>query len=119
MNDYQQIQLVLSALNVLVIPLALCGVRYVVKWRAQSAEKETVKLANQEVQKKAILALLKYQLVNTGRHYIKLGHIPIDEKASLMEIGEVYHSMGGNGTGTAVLNHIMSLPIEEDECAKE
>lgn len=60
--------------------------------------------------KSGILMLLRAKLDEMHSYYIEVGFVPIDKLHLFRELYEIYHSLGGNGTGTAQMNDMDDLP---------
>ena len=53
------------------------------------------------------------ELVFFGMQYIERGSITRDEYDTLQELYKPYIKLGGNGSGTKIMNEIEQLPIKE------
>lgn len=67
----------------------------------------------QALLKSALVALLHDRLYFACQEYIKVGEITIDDLDNLGMMYEIYHSLGGNGTGTNLYNRCCKLKIIE------
>ena len=54
------------------------------------------------------------KLFRYGNFYIVTGEITLEELESLEEIYQGYHGLGGNGTGTAIIEKCRKLPIVKE-----
>lgn len=62
----------------------------------------------------ALKILLKSQLKEYYLEYTERGYVTTDELDACIEIYETYHNLGGNGTGTKMIEDVKRLPIKED-----
>lgn len=62
----------------------------------------------------ALKVLLHDRLYQACTHYIKSNVIDIDGLENVTNIYNVYHALGGNGTGTELYNRCVKLPIKEN-----
>lgn len=53
------------------------------------------------------------ELVFFGMQYIERGSITRDEYDTLQELYKPYIKLGGNGSGTKIMNEVERLPIKE------
>lgn len=60
---------------------------------------------------KATLVMMKFLLKYLHKEYEKREYITIDELEDYTDIYEVYHSKGGNGTGTHLFEDIKNKQI--------
>lgn len=63
---------------------------------------------------KGIQALLHHQLYQDCQRLLEEKCVTPTELCDIEKIYESYHALGGNGTGTALYNRILSLPIDID-----
>ena len=56
-------------------------------------------------------AILDKFLDDMYSYYTDVGFIPLDKLHQARRIYDCYHSLGGNGTGTAEINKLELLPI--------
>lgn len=61
-----------------------------------------------------IQALLHHQLYQDCQRLLEEKCVTPTELCDIEKIYESYHALGGNGTGTALYNRILSLPIDID-----
>lgn len=54
------------------------------------------------------------KLFRYGKFYILSGEITFEELESLEEIYNGYHGLGGNGTGTEIMDKCRELPIVKE-----
>ena len=67
----------------------------------------------QALLKSALVALLHDRLYFACQEYIKAGEITVDDLDNLGMLYEIYHALGGNGTGTNLYNRCCKLKIIE------
>lgn len=63
----------------------------------------------------ALRVILGKQLDDMYSYYIDVGFIPIDKVHQARGIYDAYHSLGGNGVGTAEMNKLEKLPNNRDD----
>ena len=73
--------------------------------------KKTV--TDNKVMKQGLVALLHNSLFRNCTEYIKRGEISANELDNLEELYNSYHSLGGNGTGTALYERCKNLKIKQ------
>lgn len=71
------------------------------RWDRHSAEKEM------------LVGIGHIELVFFGMQYIERGWITEDEYNTLEELYEPYKKLGGNGSGTKIMQEINKLPIRQ------
>lgn len=84
------------------------------KLEEKQAELE-MKEAEQAALKSGMIALLHNSLHRICNEYLALGYIPVDDAEEIFDntkmIYEAYHGLGGNGTGTAIYEKFLNLPV--------
>lgn len=85
-------------------------VREVWALRKERQEKAIEEEAERGRRRKALKALLKFQLHRSWQYHTGNGFMPANEMSLQTELYEAYHDMGGNGTGTKLYNEMMELP---------
>lgn len=63
--------------------------------------------------KEGMLAILHDRLYQLCTSYIERDSVTVDELANLEYLYRSYHSLGGNGTGTALFNRCKDLKISQ------
>ena len=53
------------------------------------------------------------ELVFYGMQYIERGWITKDEYDTLQDLYKPYKKLGGNGSGTKIMNEVEKLPLKE------
>lgn len=88
---------------------ALAGLTVLLKKLYSRFKQEilTQKLINQ-----GMIAILHDRIYQLCTDYIKCGNITVDELENLEYLYKSYHSLGGNGTGTALYERCRTLKIE-------
>ena len=88
---------------------ALAGLTVLLKKLYSRFKQEilTQKLINQ-----GMMAILHDRIYQLCTDYIKRGNITVDELENLEYLYKSYHSLGGNGTGTALYERCRTLKIE-------
>ena len=54
--------------------------------------------------------LLRAEIIRDHSHYMEKGYIPIYAMENVLESYAVYHSLGGNGTITKMVEELKQLP---------
>ena len=54
--------------------------------------------------------LLRAEIIRDHSHYMEKGYIPIYAMENVMESYAAYHSLGGNGTITKMVEELKQLP---------
>lgn len=73
------------------------------------------KLAEQEKVKDGVVAILQDRILSVGTALIAKGEISVSELRNFENLYDVYHSLGGNSTGTEIFNRVKSMDILSDE----
>lgn len=73
----------------------------------------------QALLKSALVALLHDRLYFACQEYIKAGEITVDDLDNLGMMYEIYHALGGNGTGTNLYKRCCNLKIRSDTNAQQ
>jgi hypothetical protein len=60
-----------------------------------------------------LLGIGHVELVFFGMQYINRGWISRDEYETLQELYKPYKKLGGNGSGTKIMEEIEKLPLKE------
>lgn len=76
------------------------------KYRKLEEEREKKEQARDDLQ----LAVARALLIRECNHYINKGYAPIYAIASVAEMYDAYHALGGNGAVSSVYNDFLSLP---------
>ena len=63
----------------------------------------------------ALRVILGKQLDDMYTYYIDVGFIPIEKVHQARGIYDAYHSLGGNGVGTAEMKRLEELPNNRDD----
>jgi len=80
----------------------------VVTWLCRRIKQE---LAEQQLLKDAMLALMHDRLYQLCNKYIEIGSISTNALKNLEKIHSSYHALGGNGTGDTLFTRVKQLPI--------
>ena len=70
-------------------------------------------IAEQQLLKEGVLAILHDRLYQACRHYIREGDIDVEGMKNIEYLYRSYHDLGGNGTGTELYERVKKLPIKE------
>lgn len=71
------------------------------------------KLERNNSERELLVGIGHVELVFFGMQYIERGWITRDEYETLQELYKPYVKLGGNGSGTKIMNEIEHLPIKE------
>lgn len=86
-----------------------------------SKERKDEKQAREEAAKErehdralndGVLALLRNSIIGQYNHYMEQGYIRIYALENALSMYEAYHSLGGNGTVTKLVDALRELPTE-------
>lgn len=105
-------QLLLQLLMMVVT--ALCGwlggrIRGAANEREERARQTSVE---RDLYRKTMRALLRFCLTDLHRRYVVEGRpCTAADKQWAQEIYELYHALGGNGSGTRMYEEIMACPV--------
>ncbi|MCD8328718.1 MAG: hypothetical protein LUC25_06450 [Ruminococcus sp.] len=69
------------------------------------------KLAEQEKVKDGVVAILQDRILCIGTDLIARGEVSLSELRNFENLYSVYHSLGGNSTGTEIFNRVKSMDI--------
>lgn len=73
------------------------------------------KIAEQEKVKDGVVAILQDRILSVGTSLIAKGEVSISELRNFENLYSVYHSLGGNSTGTEIFNRVKSMDILSNE----
>lgn len=71
------------------------------------------RLDRHTAEKEMLLGIGHMELVFYGMQYIERGWITKDEYETLQDLYKPYKKLGGNGSGTKIMNEIEKLPLKE------
>lgn len=71
------------------------------------------RLDRHTAEREMLLGIGHVELVFFGMQYIDRGWITQDEYDTLQELYKPYKKLGGNGSGTKIMNEIEKLPLKE------
>lgn len=106
-----------GALSVITGLLAYACKKLLDKVEAQNKEVEKQAAAKEkesEVVRQGVIVTLHMRLYELCQDALDRGYITTEQLRNAEEVYNVYHSLGGNGTGTALYNRMQKLPIEND-----
>lgn len=86
-----------------IVSVVLTGVSTYMVWHLQNTDK---KKKNND---KAMMLLMRRELRELHEKHVSEGFITSEQLGEFEEIYEVYHSLGGNGTGTVWKNDVEKL----------
>lgn len=96
-----------------IIPFGIWFYRYMSQWKAENVERDKHKKEINDAQRLAIMALLRDRILQSGKYFCDLGAIPSYIKTSLLQMGDAYEALGGNGEGHKMIERIKALPIND------
>ena len=59
--------------------------------------------------------LLRAEIIRDHSHYVNMGYIPMYAMQNVLESYCAYHSLGGNGTITKMVEELKQLPTKNEE----
>ena len=71
------------------------------------------RLERHSAEKDLLLGIAHMELVFYGMQYIDRGWISKDEYDTLQDLYKPYKKLGGNGSGTKIINEVEKLPLKE------
>lgn len=71
------------------------------------------KLERNSAERDLIVGIGHIELVFFGMQYIERGWITRDEYETMQELYKPYVKLGGNGSGTKIMNELEKLPIRD------
>ena len=114
MDEYQKISLFLSFCNIVILPLGIFLYRYIKHWRQENEKIEAEKRKRVELMENLQMALTRDRLMQSGDFFLRLGAIPANIKQNLIEMGEAYVALGGNGDGHKMLEKVKTLDVDDN-----
>lgn len=75
------------------------------------------RLERNSAERELIVGVGHIELVFFGMRYIERGWITRDEYETMQELYKPYIKLGGNGSGTKIMNEIEKLPIRDNRQA--
>ena len=114
MDDFQKISLLLNFANIVVLPLGIFLYRYIKHWRQENEKIEAEKRKHVDLMKNLQMSLARDRLMQSGDFFCRLGTIPANIKRNLVEMGEAYVALGGNGDGRKMLEKIKALDVDDN-----
>ena len=79
------------------------------------AKRLKLKESENEAIKKGVREVLHLQLYKECQELLEAGSVAPEDLKNVEKIYENYHALGGNGTGTALYERILKLPITIDD----
>lgn len=71
------------------------------------------RLDRHTAEREMLLGIGHIELVFFGMQYIERGWITKDEYETMQDLYKPYKKLGGNGSGTKIMNEIEKLPLKE------
>jgi hypothetical protein len=71
------------------------------------------RVERRSAEKEILLGIAHIELVFFGMQYIDRGWISKDEYDTLQDLYKPYKKLGGNGSGTKIMNEVEKLPLKE------
>lgn len=114
MDEYQKISLFLSFCNIVILPLGIFLYRYIKHWRQENEKIEAEKRKRVELMENLQMSLTRDRLMQSGDFFCRMGAIPANIKRNLIEMGEAYVALGGNGDGHKMLEKVKNLDVDDN-----
>ena len=86
------------------------GLALALKWLNKKLNK---KAREYEDIRAATIGLLHERIRQEYNKYLDLGYCPLYAKQSIQGLYDQYHSLGGNGTATGIIEAIQEMPTRE------
>ena len=84
--------------------------------RLEAEQQRATDIANREqAVNNALRALCRDRILQGYRYYRQQGSVSTAELESMTKLYDAYHSLGGNGTISAVYDKICDLPLKEGD----
>ncbi len=99
-----RVELILSIVSQIIITATIAVLSYYYKRMSK-------KLCEQEKVKDGVVAILQDRIFLAGSALISKGEVSLKELKNLENLYSVYHSLGGNSTGTEIFNRVKNLKI--------
>lgn len=87
----------------------------IINFREEWKKENNIKRLEDEIMKQAMKEILGKFLDDMYTYYTEVGFIPLDKLHQARRIYDCYHSLGGNGTGTAEINKLELLPNNKED----
>lgn len=107
MQDAVLSYIVQAVMGAIIAALAGSYGRLSKKFKAKEVENEAIK--------KGVREVLHLELYKECQELLEIGRITPEDLKNVERIYENYHALGGNGTGTALYERILKLPINIDD----
>lgn len=91
----------------------------ILSFRNEWQESKQIEVIENQIIKESIKEILGKLLDDMYVLYSELKYIPLEKLHQARRIYDCYHSLGGNGTGTAEINKLEELPnypVEDGDC---
>jgi len=96
--------------------LVMCGMGAGYKILNKRIHKQ---LCDQKALKDGTQALLRNEIIRSYDTYTERGYISIHGLENVIAMYESYHSLGGNGTVTKMMDELRELPIKTKEVIRK
>lgn len=91
----------------------------IIVWCKDLSKKNKERKTEQEALKSGLLAILHDRLFSICNQYLAMDYIPVEKSEEILDnakiIYDAYHSLGGNGTGTAIYEKFIKLQVRKGE----
>ena len=71
------------------------------------------RIERHSAEKDLLLGIAHIEMVFFGMQYIERGWITKDEYDTMLELHKPYKKLGGNGSGTKIMQELEKLPLKE------
>lgn len=88
-----------------ILSIVLTGFMTYLVWYLQKYQ------TNKSLYNKAILIIMKIMMKQQYNVHMKNNHITLDDLEDFCSMYELYHSLGGNGTGTKMYEDVKKLEV--------
>lgn len=78
------------------------------------AKKFKEEISEQKAQREGLKSLLRDRIIQSYNHYMELKRIPIYARENVESMYNAYHSLGGNGTVTNLVETLKALPTKNE-----
>ncbi|MBU0279223.1 hypothetical protein [Gemella sp. zg-1178] len=110
------LELIVTALTVLIAPVSLAVLNHILKGREKSLERvaKSVSRIEEAVDKTAqgTRAILSYRLIKDMRGALHAGFTTVDKVQEVAELYESYENLGGNSVVSTLFIEYKNLPLK-------
>lgn len=107
-------QIVSVLLNVAIIPALGFIVKWLILWKKENDAREWERQQMEKAHHKGTIALLRDRIIQSGMFFSSKGGIPSRVKDNLLDMYDAYHTLGGNGSASEVIDEVKRLPVDDN-----